>query len=121
MPLKDADAKRAYHRDYMRRKFAEDPEFKTKHLRRIRRNNEKYREQSLSLIQAFKENGCCLCSEKEVCCLSAHHLEDAKKDFAIGDALHLRRSPARVKAELEKCICVCENCHRKIHAGKIVL
>jgi hypothetical protein len=24
-------------------------------------------------------------------------------------------------AELAKCICVCENCHRKIHAGVIVL
>jgi hypothetical protein len=69
MPRKDKEAQLAYQRDYMRRKFAEDPEFKDKHCQRVQRNNARYREESLKLIQEFKENGCCLCPEKEACCL----------------------------------------------------
>jgi predicted HNH restriction endonuclease len=55
----------------------------------------------------------------DACCLSAHHLDPAKKDFAIGRFLSNGASAKRVLAELVKCICVCENCHRKIHAGLI--
>ena len=121
MPLKDKEARRNYHRGYMARRLAEDPEYKAGHIERVRRNDARYREEVRQIIQAFKVNGCVLCHEKEECCLSAHHLDGTGKDFSIGDAANTKKGPKRVQAELAKCICVCENCHRKLHAGIISL
>ena len=35
MALKDKEARRAYHRDYMRKRFQTDPSYREKHLERI--------------------------------------------------------------------------------------
>ena len=51
-------------------------------------------------------------------CLEAlefHHIDSAKKDFGIS-ARGYTRSWERVKAELAKCILICANCHRELHA-----
>ena len=52
--------------------------------------------------------------------LEFHHLDPSKKDFAISYKGHCR-SWKRVKAELDKCILVCSNCHQEIHAGLLQL
>jgi hypothetical protein len=44
-----------------------------------------------------------------------HHLDPNKKDFAISSNGH-SRSWDRVKKELDKCILLCSNCHRELHA-----
>ena len=41
------------------------------------------------------------------------------KYVAMSDAHEVRKR--RVAAELSKCVCVCANCHFKIHAGKLLL
>lgn len=51
-------------------------------------------------------------------CLSVldfHHLNPAEKDFRV--SLRKGTLDAVVKAELDKCVLVCSNCHREIHAG----
>ena len=48
--------------------------------------------------------------------LEFHHLDSAQKDFGISERGH-SRSWERVRAELEKCILVCANCHREIHTS----
>ena len=45
-----------------------------------------------------------------------HHLNPKEKDFGIGDKGYTR-SWEKVRAELDKCILVCANCHREIEAG----
>ena len=42
-----------------------------------------------------------------------------KRALPLDDFPSNGASAKRVLAELAKCICVCENCHRKIHAGLI--
>ena len=51
--------------------------------------------------------------------LEFHHLDPTKKDFSIS---HLKRFTFNqiVTSELDKCILVCSNCHREIHAGLVV-
>jgi len=59
----------------------------------------------------------CLCGEAEPVCLDLHHKDPAHKNFEISkmisSAWHLKIS--ELKQEIEKCECVCANCHRKHH------
>ena len=48
--------------------------------------------------------------------LECHHLEDSKKDFGISSKGYTR-SWDQVVEELKKCVLLCANCHREIHAG----
>ena len=52
--------------------------------------------------------------------LEFHHLDSAQKDFGISEKGYTR-SWERVRAELEKCILVCANCHRELHASAQLL
>lgn len=42
-----------------------------------------------------------------------HHLDPSKKELAFGDSIN--RSFESLKTELDKCVCLCANCHRKRH------
>ena len=61
---------------------------------------------------------CCICGENDPSCLDFHHLDVGEKEINVGEL----RSSGKQKLieEINKCSCVCANCHRKIHAGKIV-
>lgn len=48
--------------------------------------------------------------------LSFHHLDENGKSFDLATK-GLTRSWKRIKEEVDKCILVCENCHREIHGG----
>lgn len=53
-------------------------------------------------------------------CLEAlefHHIDPSQKDFILSDR-NLILSWQEIKKELDKCILVCANCHREIHAMK---
>lgn len=121
MPLKDRVARRDYHRKYMRRRLMEDPAFRVAHLKRVARVDARRRASIREMVEAFKSNGCALCGERERCCLSAHHMDPRTKDFGISDGGRRRVTVARVRTELKKCICLCENCHRKVHAGVLAV
>lgn len=65
-----------------------------------------------------RKNRCCICGESEYCCLELHHV--GKKLYAISQAV--KRLPHRLFIkECNKCICVCSNCHKKIHSGVITI
>lgn len=101
-------------------KYLQDPANRERHRARIRKNNRKYRDDVQELVLEFKKSGCVLCGETEPCCLSAHHRNTKTKKFTIGDRTKWHSLAAIIK-ELKKCICLCENCHRKVHAGVISL
>lgn len=70
-------------------------------------------------INAWKRDvGCKVCSENEPVCLELHHLDPTEKE---NHPSLLRTSLDRYMSEASKCIVVCSNCHKKIHAGKIDL
>lgn len=115
MPLKDPEARKVYHREYMQR-YLSSPDTKRKHLERVFKNQAKYRKATRLLVECFKKQGCSLCSETDPVTLDAHHLKD--KTFNVGTASGGGYSPAAVAAELAKCVCICSNCHRKVHAGR---
>ena len=48
--------------------------------------------------------------------LEFHHLTSTKKDFGISSKGYTR-SWEKIRAELDKCVLLCANCHREIHSS----
>ena len=63
-------------------------------------------------MRQLKSNGCIVCGEKDPACLDFHHLHD--KSFNIGNKCR-DRSVDSIKNEVDKCVVLCANCHRKLH------
>lgn len=60
-----------------------------------------------------KKSPCAKCGESRIRCLSFHHRNPNEKDFTIGQ---LRKSSLDViEKEINKCICLCLNCHHEFH------
>lgn len=85
---------------------------KQKQLDRARKNRDVFLEFKRSL-------SCVRCGESSTACLDFHHIDPARKEFSI-NAIRFTGWDT-VKKELSKCVCVCSNCHRKIHAEEIIV
>jgi hypothetical protein len=66
---------------------------------------------------------CVVCSESCAECLDFHHLDPSTKDRTYRTLPEFARKGGldAVKKEIEKCVVLCANCHRKVHAGVIAL
>jgi DNA-directed RNA polymerase subunit RPC12/RpoP len=74
------------------------------------------REKLKLLAVEYKGGKCQRCGYCK--CLKAlefHHIDPEQKEFGIGHKGETR-SWEKTKVELDKCILVCANCHREIHA-----
>lgn len=58
---------------------------------------------------------CFNCSESDYRCLDFHHLDPNQKDKEVTTMVHRCFSKEKILAEAAKCICLCSNCHRKLH------
>lgn len=66
-------------------------------------------------------NGCCLCPEKDPCCLDFHHRDEEQKRFTISLKWGNGTGWEKIAREMKRCVVLCANCHRKDHAGKMVV
>lgn len=121
MPYKDPEKKRQRHRQYMRERYAGDQAFRNAHKARVAGRRDSSRNDAGAILAEFRKDGCLKCGEAEAACLCAHHLDPAQKEFEIAAAVKRRLSLPRIAAELQKCVCLCMNCHAKLHAGLIEL
>lgn len=97
----DRDSKReSYHKHY------ESNKEKFQARRKYYENNNK------EYIKNIKNCGCAICDEKDIACLDFHHLRD--KEFNIANEIK-NLSIDNLKKEIDKCIVLCANCHRKLH------
>lgn len=62
---------------------------------------------------------CIICGESEPRAIDWHHTNPSTKSFTIGASFNKAR--ASILSEIKKCVCLCANCHRKVHAGLINL
>lgn len=74
------------------------------------------RDKIAAYVNEFKLAGCSRCSESDIACLDLHHL--GNKDGNVADLVTRGVSLERLKFEIDKCILLCANCHRKEHYYK---
>lgn len=77
----------------------------------------KRRKKLKELSMEEKGGHCYYCGyAKCIGALEFHHIQENTKEFDLSTR-GLTRSWEKIKDELKKCILVCANCHREIHAG----
>ena len=79
------------------------------------------RRRKLKTLAIEHKGGCCQhCGyNKSVRALTFHHLDPSKKEFNVGGKGETR-SWEKVKAEIDKCILLCMNCHMEVTHTKVV-
>lgn len=78
--------------------------------------SDRRRKLKLMLIE-YKGGKCIICSyHKYAGAFDLHHIDGSTKEFGLS-MQGLTRSWEKTKAEADKCVLVCANCHREIHAG----
>ena len=115
--MRDVEQRRAYWRD----RYRNDPAYKRQQLTNRIENYRKRAAECRPLISEFRKEGCRLCTEKDSCCLVAHHTDPKQKELSLGKAYSGRYSVEQIRKELLKCVCLCQNCHHKLHTGKLGL
>lgn len=61
--------------------------------------------------------GCRLCGETDEVVLTFHHVDPGQKLGRVHEFVNGRKSERRLREEVAKCIVLCLNCHRRVHAG----
>lgn len=134
---RDPEKNRKYQREWRKNKYNSNPEFREREkaaasLRWQEKNKcpvfkkkkaaqmvllkKNYIKAVQDILDDFYRNGCRSCDEKDTICLDAHHLNPKTKTFAIGSIRALRPKREILIEEINKCICLCKNCHAKLHA-----
>ena len=79
----------------------------------VKRRRKRLRE----MAREYSGNKCMICGYNRCPgALDFHHRDPKKKEFGLSDRC-LTRSWEKTKKEIEKCVLICANCHREVHAG----
>jgi 5-methylcytosine-specific restriction endonuclease McrA len=79
----------------------------------VQKRRKDVRKQALAL----KGSKCQLCGyDRCPEALEFHHPDEVTKDFSVSSKGYTR-SWDKVREEVDKCVLLCANCHREVHAG----
>ena len=104
MPAKDV---KAYQKEWYAKKKSAGFDVAAQSREARKRKKEWY-----NAIMADKN--CVKCGESDVACLDWHHTDPTQKEAAVSYML-CNNSKKAILEEIQKCICLCSNCHRKLH------
>jgi len=115
MPYKNKEDKRKqnakYHSEYDKR-----PEVKEKRRLLRQQRCKRNKEYVLSFMTS-----CISCGESDPIVIDFHHLNENEKEYGISQLIQTNSSISKIKNEIDKCVCLCSNCHRKVHGGTLTL
>ena len=66
-------------------------------------------------IELKSQLHCSRCSENHPAALDFHHPDPTEKEIKISQAIAQGTSRVKILREIEKCLVLCANCHRKEH------
>lgn len=76
----------------------------------------KYQKKREFVGEIKQKLACAKCGYNEYAvALDFHHIDPAQKDTTIARLISNRSTLDKVKEEIDKCICLCSNCHRVFH------
>jgi hypothetical protein len=80
----------------------------------MRENQKTRRQRKKEWLRTIKtERGCVNCGEDDARCLDFHHT--GKKSETLSNMASNDASKERMRKEIEECVVMCANCHRKEH------
>ena len=82
------------------------------------RYNKQRREQGKELVDSLRKP-CVCCGESDPVVIDFHHVNPTEKEYPVSKMYAMKHE--KIIAEVDKCVCLCANCHRKVHAGTIDL
>lgn len=104
--------KQSYHR-HKEKRIAKTIEYQKNNIERTKEWRKNARIKAGNEFWEFKKTlSCEHCGESDPICLDFHHENPVDKKYTINK---IKRSRGILKTELEKCIVLCANCHRKYH------
>ncbi len=82
-----------------------------------RKHRSKLRDELRVTLARIKEKyGCFFCKEKEQCVLEFHHMDQRKDAGGRAVSHSVTRGRGAFIKEVNKCVVLCANCHKKVHA-----
>lgn len=111
MPYVDPEKRRLYKQKWNKDFYKKN---KQAEIRRVAKRKQKLRDWLDELKKGLK---CEMCEENHPACLDFHHPNSKEKDFSVGSIKGYGWSQEWVLNEIQKCMVVCANCHRKLHAS----
>ena len=108
MPYKDANVKKAYHKQQSRKHYEKNREAI---IQKAADKKKKFKEEWYAFKSTLK---CTKCGFSHISALDFHHEDPSTKD---GNIHHYVSSGQfkKVYEEIKKCIVLCANCHRIYH------
>ena len=101
-------------REYQRRWRQRHPEKHREDVQKYRGKQPNTHARRAAFIASVKAaSSCVVCGESDTEVLEYHHVEP--KSFGLASASG--KSRAAIEAEMRKCVIVCANCHKRLHAG----
>lgn len=99
-------------REYWNNWYKNSPE---QHKKAYEKNKISRMKRAAWMVEYKSHCNCLLCNENHISTLEFHHLNPKEKDIDISNTVRCYYSYKNIIKELEKCVCLCANCHRKIH------
>lgn len=82
----------------------------------IKESSSNRRDRNRKFAERIKKNNCCRsCGEECSVVLTWHHVDDKKDE--VSNMVNMDYSLESIAEEMEKCVLLCSNCHRKVHSG----
>ena len=80
------------------------------------------REKAREFVESYKEDkGCHTCNESDPLMIDFHHMNSEDKEFTISSKIQSGLSIEKIQKEIDKCVCLCVKCHRRVHADKLTI
>ncbi len=77
-------------------------------------------QQKRAVLMAEMGNCCKLCGYNKPCALEFHHVK-FKRFTLDARTLGQIRDMSLIKSEARRCVLLCSNCHKEVHAGLVSL
>lgn len=80
-----------------------------------RKRHLQYRD-TIAWYKHYMSHQCCdTCGEDHPAALAWHHRVPGEKKYNISNMIHRGYSITAILMEIDKCNCMCHNCHAKLH------